>query len=173
MLGRPAKGECHDYYYLYIDKVPDGDIFTILEGQLQDSLATLAEVSEDKSSYRYAPDKWSLKQVMGHVCDVERLFQYRALVFARCDKTPLPSFEQDDYVRDANFDERTLADLTEEFRAVRASTLAMFRSFEDAAFLRTGTASEREFTVRSVLYIIAGHERHHMGVIRERYLNAA
>lgn len=171
MLARPGAGECHDYYYGYINKVPDGDVLAILEGQLEETRETLEGVDEEASSYRYAPGKWSLKQVLGHVCDVERLFQYRALVFARCDKTPLPSFEQDDYVRDANFDDRTLADILDEFAAVRRSTLAMLRSFDDAAFVREGTASEREFTVRSVVYIIAGHERHHLNVIRERYLN--
>jgi hypothetical protein len=170
MLSRPDTSEYVDYYHRYVSKVPDGNVLDILERQIEEAFTTLSAVDEAKANYRYEPGKWSLKQVIGHMCDVERLFQYRALVFARSDKTPLPAFEQDDYVANANFDTRTMSDLVAEYRAIRASTLAMFRSFNPEAFALTGTASGFEFTVRAVAYILAGHERHHLDVIKDRYL---
>ena len=125
---------------------------------------------EDKAAYRYAPDKWSIKQLVGHVADIERLFAYRALVFARGDKTPLPGMEQDDWVAGSNYDSQTLAAITSQLQSTRMCSVGMFRSFDDEIFSRKGTASGFEFTVRSVAYIMAGHEIHHMRVLRERYL---
>ena len=171
MLDRPLVGEEYvDYYDTYVSKVPDGDVLQLLETQVDESVSALAGVDESKAAYRYEPGKWSIKQVIGHLCDVERCFQYRALAFLRGDKTPLPGFEQDDYVEGANFDDRTLVDILDEFRAVRTATVALFRSVDDAAFARFGTASGFNFTVRAIAYIVAGHERHHMGVLKERYL---
>ena len=170
MIQRPAKGEYEDYYDVYVSKVPDGDILENLAGQIDDTMKLLGGISEDKASHRYETDKWSIKQLAGHVCDVERIFSYRALAFARGDKAPLPGMEQDDYVAGANFDQRTLADIASEFQAVRTSSLAMFRSFDDDIIARVGNASGFDFTVRSITYILAGHERHHMKVLTERYL---
>lgn len=170
MLARPERGEYADYYHTYIGKVPEGNVIDVLERQGKETVSTLSAVDENKGDYRYAPGKWSLKQVLGHVCDIERVFTYRALSFARADATALPGVEQDDMVAAANFDERTLADIVDEFQAVRASTLAFFRSLDDATWVRKGNASGFDFTVRAIAFIVAGHELHHMGVITERYL---
>jgi hypothetical protein len=170
MLTRPASNEYAEYYGGYISKVPEGNILDILEKQIVETLRFVEGLGEDKASFRYAPGKWSIKQIVGHLSDTERVFQYRALAFARLDPTALPSFEQDDYVKNANFDAVPLRALLDEFSAVRSAGVAMFRSFDDDMFLRAGTASGFRFTVRAMPYIIAGHERHHMGVIRERYI---
>ena len=132
----------------------------------------LSRIGEEAAVFRYAPDKWSIKEVIGHVVDVERIFAYRALRFARNDKTPLPEFEEDDYVNNANFDSQTLIDLGDEFRTVRESTLSMFYSFDENLFSREGTASGYKFTVRAIPFIIAGHEVHHRQVIKDKYMSA-
>jgi hypothetical protein len=140
MLTRPERNEYAEYYHLYVGKVPDGDVLELLEKQIEDTVRVLSAVDEKKAAYRYQPDKWSIKQVVGHLCDAERLFQFRSVVFARGDKTPLPSFEQDDYVARGDFDDRTLADIVAEFRGIRASTLAFYRGLSDDAFTRVGNA---------------------------------
>jgi hypothetical protein len=170
MLARPATTEYDEYYHQYIREVPEGNILDIIDEQIADTVRFLSSIDEEKAAYRYAPDKWSIKQVVGHINDVERLFQYRAVAFARSDKTPLPSFEQDDYVAAANFDDRTLAELTEEYRLVRSSGLALFRSFDDDILMRRGIATGLEFSVRTVPYLLAGHNIHHTSTIKERYL---
>jgi uncharacterized damage-inducible protein DinB len=167
---RPAGSEHAPYHHLYIDRVPHGDIVDTLEKQLESTLSILANVDEQKALYRYAPGKWSLKEVVGHVVDTERIFAYRALRFARGDDTPLPGVEQDDLVARAGFDRRTLASIVEEFRHLRQSNTALFRSFDEGALSCAGTASGMQVSVRALLFIIAGHELHHMAVIRERYL---
>lgn len=170
MLGRPEANEYAEYYGRYVTRVPDGNILDIIERQIDESGRFLGAITEKKASYRYAPGKWSVKQVVGHVIDIERLFQYRGLVFARNDRTPLPSMEQDEWASHANFDDRTFADLTAEYRITRQSGLTLFRSFNDDISLRRGIANNVEFTVRSIPYILAGHDIHHLTVIRERYL---
>ncbi|MFQ5511122.1 MAG: DinB family protein [Candidatus Krumholzibacteriia bacterium] len=170
MIERPARNEYDAYYHRYVDQVPDGDVLETMAINVKRTLALLEVVGEEGAGYRYAPDKWSIKQVVGHVTDIERLFGYRALAFARLDPSPLPSIEQDDYVKHANFDERPLADILAEFEYVRLSFLALFRGFNDEMLLRRGTASGLEFTVRSIPFIMAGHEIHHVKVLRERYL---
>lgn len=169
-MQRPERNEYVDYYHAYVGKVPDGDILEILEQQRDVFTEFLSGIGEEKANHRYAPEKWSVKGVAGHIIDVERVFAVRALAFARCDKTPLPSFEQDDYAAQANFDERPIADIIDEFRAVRAATLTLFRSFRDEYWTRTGTASGFEFSTRAIPYILAGHLKHHKMVIEERYL---
>jgi hypothetical protein len=170
MLARPVPSEYDEYYRQYVSKVPQGNIFEIIEGQIGDTVRFLATIGEEKAAYRYGPGKWSIKQVIGHVNDVERLFQYRAMAFARKDRTPLPSFDQNDYVDNSNFDDRTIASLTEEYRGVRSSGLAMFKSFDDDISMRKGIATGLEFSVRSIPFILAGHNIHHISVIKERYL---
>jgi len=170
MPARPKRGEYASYYGRYIDKVPDGPIVDVLERQIVETARLLASIDEAKAAYRYAPGKWSIKQIVGHLSDIERVFQYRALAFARGDAAPLPGVEQDDYVAAANFDVRSLEDLSMEFQAVRKGGIALFRSLSEDAFLRTGEASGFTFTVRAIPYILAGHELHHMSVLRERYL---
>ena len=169
-MSKPKSNEYPSYYGRYIDLIDSDDILSVLENQNLEMSKLLSRISEEAASYRYAPEKWSVKEVIGHINDAERIFAHRAIRFARNDKTPLPGFEQNDYVKYANFDARTLIDLSEEFRVVRESTLTMVYSFEDEIFSREGTASELKFTVRAILYIIAGHESHHRQVIKEKYM---
>ena len=169
-ISRPDSTEYAPYYGRYVDQVPQGDVLEILEAQLAQTRETLAGVPSDRGTYRYAPEKWSLNQVIGHLCDTERVFAHRALWFSRADRQPLPGMEQDDYVAAANFDSRTPTDLADEFQAIRLATLALFRSMSGEMLMRRGVASEVEFSVRAIPFIIAGHERHHWGVLEERYL---
>ena len=130
----------------------------------------MRSIPSEKGDYRYAPGKWSIKELLGHVIDGERIFAYRALRFGRNDQTALNGFEQDDYVAAGAFDKRELSDLIDEFEEVRRATIHLFRGFDETAWTRRGVASENEVSVRALAYIIAGHELHHMGVLRERYL---
>jgi len=170
-MNRPATTEYAPYYQTYIKKVPDGDIIQILAQQMEETRALLKSLPPGKADFRYAPGKWSIKEVVGHIVDTERVFAYRALCFSRNDKTPLPSFEQNDYVANANFDQRTLEDITEEFSLVRQANIILFSSFDEEVEGRKGIASGVEFTVRAIPYIIAGHELHHRGILEERYLS--
>jgi hypothetical protein len=167
---RPAQSEYGTYYERYVSQVPDGDILATLEQQLGETVHLLGGVTESQGDYRYAPGKWSVKEVVGHLVDTERVFAYRTLAFARGDTTPLPSFEQDDYVAGGNFGRRTLKDLCGEFVHVRRGNLHLFRGFDDEVLGRQGTASGKSFTVRAMLWIVAGHERHHARGLREKYL---
>ena len=167
---RPAAGDYSPYYGRYIEKVPDGDVLDTLEQQLGDTIHLLGGISEARGDYRYAPGKWTLKEVVGHLIDSERVFAYRALCFARGDAGPYPSFEQNDYVANGGFARRTLRDLTGEFVHVRRGNLHLFRGLDEAAIERRGTASGVIVSVRALLWIIAGHERHHVTGIREQYL---
>jgi len=169
---RPAAGEYADYYAVYVRRVPPGPILTILERQLEETLALLRPLDEEQAGFRYAPGKWSIREVVGHVIDTERIYGVRALWFARGHAGPLPSFEQDDFVRNGGFEQRTLADLLEEFRLVRASTIALFRSLPPEALERSGIAAGQRLVVRAVPFILAGHELHHRAVLLERYLQA-
>jgi uncharacterized damage-inducible protein DinB len=170
MIRRPEATEHDAYFGRYIDKVPEGDILEILEGELQQTLGLLASVPAARETYRYAEGKWSIREVIGHLIDSERLFQYRALCFARRDPAHLPTFDEDEYARQSNAHGRPLAELAEELESVRRASLTLFRSFDEEATRRTGKASVYEFSVRSFPYIIAGHEVHHRGVIEDRYL---
>ena len=167
---RPAASEYAPYYGTYINRVPEGDICEILESQLARTLALLTKVGEARAGYRYAPEKWSIREVAGHVIDTERIFACRALCFARAEKSPLPGFDQDTYVHAAGFESRTLKDLATEFELVRKSNVILFRSFTEEVWDRRGVANNVEFTARSIPYIIAGHELHHAGILKERYL---
>ncbi len=170
MLGRPHKDEYSTIYEGLIGKVPDGNVLEMLEKNITETVSLLKSIGEDKAAYRYAAGKWSIKQVVGHMSDSERVFSYRALRFARGDTTPLSGYEENDYADIANFDARALEALAQEFHAVRQSTIALFRSFDDDVWLRKGTASGVDFTVRALAYQMAGHEIHHIGMLRERYL---
>jgi uncharacterized damage-inducible protein DinB len=167
---RPDTNEYAPYYQKYVSLVPAGDIIETLQSQSTDTLSLLRSVSEERASSRYEPGKWSVKEVVGHIIDSERIFSYRALRFARDDRTPLPGYEQDDYARTGNFDARTLADLATDFESARASTIALLRSFDGDAWQRRGAANDNEVSVRALAHIIAGHELHHVGILRERYL---
>jgi hypothetical protein len=171
-MKRPAPTEHAEFYANYIAKVPGTDVLGVLEAQRLQMLQLFTGRSERDGNFRYAPGKWTVKEVLGHVTDTERIFSYRALRIARGDSTPLPGFEQDDYVRDGAFGERTLADLAEEFGAVRSASVALFRSFPEAAWERRGIASQKEVTVRALAFITAGHQMHHRIILEERYFPA-
>jgi hypothetical protein len=167
---RPDRTEAAQYYFTYIDQVGDGDIRDILERQVDDTVALLRSISDDQSLHRYAPDKWSIREVVGHVNDAERLFAARAFWFARGLETPLPSFEQDAAVATAGSDQRTWSSLIDEHRAVRSASSTLFRYLPEDAWSRKGTASGFPFTVRALAYITAGHVSHHVRLLKERYL---
>lgn len=172
MSSRPAADEFAPYYGRYIDLVPGNDIVSALDRQLRSSGTALAEFDESRGGYRYAPDKWSIKEVVGHLIDAERVFAYRALRIARADETPLASFDENAYVRHANFDAIPLSTLADEFARVRQANLAMFRQFGEPEWARRGTASGQTISVRALGYIIAGHELHHLALLQTRYLAA-
>jgi hypothetical protein len=169
-ITKPVAGEYNPYYSKYIDLVPDGDVVGTLASQIGGTLAALRAISDGDSLKRYAAEKWSIREMVGHMNDTERIFAYRALRIARGDQTPLPGFEQDDYIAPGRFDTRSWSSLIDEFGAIRASNLAMFRGFDEHAWRRQGTASQSPVSVRAIGYIIAGHERHHINVLREKYL---
>jgi len=171
-ISSPDPSEYAPYYGKYITLVGGNDVVAALEDQPRQTLALLSTLNEEQGDYRYAPDKWSIKEMLGHVIDAERVFSYRALRFARNDRTPLASFEQDDYVRSGDFGDRRLADLIEEFVCVRRATVWLFRTLSPEAWMRRGIASDNQVSVRAVAYIVAGHELHHRRVLQEKYLNA-
>jgi hypothetical protein len=166
----PDRTEAAEYYFTYIDQVPEGDICALLDAQLADTLELLHSIADDTSRHRYAPGKWSIRDVVNHLSDTERLFVFRAFWFARGFDSPLPSFDQNVAVSAAGADERSWPGLVEEFGAVRAVTLAFFRSLPAEAWARRGIASENPFTVRALAYIAVGHVTHHTAILRERYL---
>ena len=172
-IERPDATEYAPYYERYISLVKDGDILASLSQQMDETLTLLGSISEEQANFRYAPDKWSIKELVGHLIDTERIFSYRALRFARNDKTPLPGFDQDDYIRGASFDDYSLADLASEFEHVRRAGLSLFKHLDREAWKRRGAANDSEVSVRALAYIIAGHELHHMGILRSRYLQRA
>ena len=168
-IGRPEPGEFAPYYERYISLVQGTDILTTLDSQRRHTLLLLSGRDEADGDFHYAPDKWSAKEVLGHVCDTERIFAYRALRISRGDRTPLQSFEQDDYVRNGPFAARPLAELIEDYIAVRRATLTLLRNLDDQAWLRRGIASNNEVSVRALAYMIAGHELHHRKILEEKY----
>jgi hypothetical protein len=168
-IPRPASSEYAPSYSGYVSAVPDGDLLSLLARQGRETVKLLRGINEKKSRYRYAPGKWTIREVAGHVSDAERVFTYRALRFARGDATPLASFDENAWGDATNADARALADHIEELAAVRAATLALFRGFSEDQFARSGTASGHQITVRALAYITAGHERHHVKILRERY----
>lgn len=168
--GRPGADEFAPFYAGYVARVPEGEVAAALESQLEDTLIVLRGLGEDQAGHRYAPGKWSIREVVGHLADTERIMAYRALRIARGDATPLPGFAEDDYVAHAGFDERTLQDLCEELSAVRLATLLLLRGLPAEAWTRRGTSNGHETSVRALAYVIAGHELHHREILRERYL---
>lgn len=170
---RPREGDYALYYEKYVALVPGGDFLEILREQQRELLRLLSPLTEQQAEYRYGPGKWSIKEVIGHISDAERIFAYRLLRIARGDQTPLSSFEQEGYIQTGNFSARKLSDLLQEFSTVREATISLIRSLDDAAWLRRGTASQKEVSVLALAFIIAGHERHHRLILEERYLPKA
>jgi hypothetical protein len=167
---RPKPDEHLDYYSRYIELVPDGDIVDTLSRQITETLAFLHSIPESRVDYQYAPDKWTIRQVVGHISDGERVFQYRAFRFSRADPTPVPGFEENLYVANAPFTRMSMANLIGEFEYLRRASIYMLSSLDAEALGRRGTANGDEITVRALAYIMAGHETHHMQVLKERYL---
>lgn len=170
---RPDPSEHAGYYARYIEQVPDGDILQTLRDQLPGTLTLLEDLPEEHETYRYADGKWSLREVVGHLVDTERMFAFRALAMARSDDVDLPGMDQDEWAERSNAGDRPLDDLTKEWVAVRRATVHLFASFADEVADRTGRASGYEFTVRSFPWIVAGHELWHRKLIAERYLAGA
>jgi len=167
---RPHETEVPAYYRGYLSLVPDGEVVDQLQRQLDETVGMLADLSEDQARFRYAEGKWSIKEVVGHLCDTERVLSYRAMSFARGEEGSLPGFEQDDYVPHGEFDRRPLEDLLAELRAIRDATVHLFRSCSEMQWSSHGTANGVEFSVRALAWIIAGHELHHRTILRDRYL---
>ena len=169
-LGRPGTDEYAPFYAGYIAGVPDGELLVLLRDQLAETEALLREFTGARADHRYAPGKWSVKEVVGHMVDAERIFAYRALRFARGDRTPLPGFDENDYVRGSNSAARALPEIAGELRSVRMASITLFAGLSEEALLRRGPANNNEVSVRALAWIIAGHERHHARILRERYL---
>ena len=170
MSGPPERTEAAPYYFTYIDRISSPDIVRVLESQLDETQTLLGGISSEKSLHRYAPGKWSIRQVLNHVNDTERVFVFRAFWFARGFEHPLPTFDQDAAVATAAADQLSWESHLEEFRAVRSATLALFKSLPEEAWMRRGVASGNSVTVRALAYIVAGHAAHHMAILQERYL---
>ena len=171
-IARPAADEHAPYYARYIAQVPEGDVLELLRRQVDETVALVGKLGEREGDFRYAEGKWSIKEVIGHVADAERIFVYRALCFARGEQAGLPGFEENEYVARAKFAGRKLADLLAELRLVRAATVAFFAGLDAEELLRRGIANRHPYSVRAVAFIVAGHERHHAKILAERYLTA-
>lgn len=167
---RPVKGDYGEYYQSYIDLVKGDDIFRVMIEQNMESQNILNSFSESKGNYQYAEGKWSIKEVIGHMMDVERIFAYRALCIARGETKPLPGMDQDLYVKNGNFNKRQLFDLVYEFRLLRESNILLFGGLEKSVYNNKGNASGYDVTVLALMFMLVGHERHHLNILIERYM---
>jgi hypothetical protein len=166
---RPEASEYAPFYHRYVESVPDGDVVELLRAGGRELLEAIRRIPESRAGHRYGPEKWTIRQVVGHLIDAERIFSYRALRAARGDRSPLASFDENAYVRTAGSDARTLADLARELEIVREASVLLFASLPDEAWGLSGIASDREVSVRALAYITDGHSRHHLRILRERY----
>lgn len=166
----PAAHEYDPYYSSYIDRVEGRQLSLILRQLRARTLEMLAGLTDEQAGYRYAPEKWSIKQVLGHLIDTERVFVYRAMSIARGESQSLPGFDQDEYVVTGGFDQRSLESLVAEYETVRNASIAFFESLDEASWLMMGTANDVAVSVRAIGYIVPGHEIHHLSVLEERYL---
>jgi DinB family protein len=170
MIGRPQRDEAAPYYFTYIDQVTGDDPLTTLESQLDETVNLFSSISEEQSLYRYAPEKWSIRQLLNHVTDTERAFAFRSLWFARGFDSPLPSYDQEIAMAGSGAERIPLHTHVEEFSRVRLATISLFRNLPGEAWMRRGIASGNPFTVRALAFIAAGHVIHHSRIVRERYL---
>ncbi|PEO34402.1 DinB family protein [Bacillus toyonensis] len=169
MQKRPGTNEYNPYYSTYIKLVPDGDIIHILEQQMKETNLLLKDISDSEGHFRYAPNKWSIKEVIGHIADTERIMAYRLLSIARGETAELPGYNDDMYVLRAAFDKQSMQDLLTNLTVVRQSTVHLLKSLDKDAWLQRGIANNSEVTVRALANIIAGHELHHRQIIKVRY----
>ena len=172
-IARPEPSEYAPYYDRYISLITGTDILGTLDGQRRQMMMLLSGRDESDGDFRYAPDKWNAKEVLGHVCDTERIFAYRALRIARGDQTPMEGFEQDEYVRNGPFAGAPLAEIIEDYISVRRATITLLRNLDEAAWGRRGMANKNEVSVRALAYVIAGHELHHRRILEEKYFSAS
>ena len=169
--GRPDETEYAVYYGRYIGQIDGVDVVAVLEQQLQSALSLLREIDDRTAEFRYAPGKWTVKELIGHVIDTERVFAYRALAFARNDRTALPGFDENSWAENANYSSLPFADILLEFETVRRSTVLLFRQMDDSAWTRRGNANGKDMTTRSAAFVIAGHLQHHLEILKSRYLS--
>ncbi|MET1014858.1 MAG: DinB family protein [Paenisporosarcina sp.] len=167
---KPAIGDYPTYYANYIKLVSEGSLKDILLKQLEETTALISNVNEEQAYYRYASDKWTLKEVIGHITDTERIMSYRLLRFARGDQTALAGYDDESYVMEAAFHSRSLSDLLEDFITVRHSTISLIEGLSEASWNKKGIANNGEISVRALAYIIAGHELHHRKILEDKYL---
>jgi hypothetical protein len=169
-MKRPISEEYPAYYKYYVDIVKSDNIIKELRDQVIDIQAVISEIPEHKEDFAYAPEKWTIKEIIGHIIDTERVLGYRAMRFARKDKTPLPGYDENLFVANANFNDQTLYSLGHEFAIVREANLTLFKTWHEEELSQRGIANKNEVTVRAILFMIAGHATHHMNVIQEKYL---
>ncbi len=169
-MNLPEPNEYAEFYSGYIKVIPHDNAIKLLEDGRDELQSLIRSLPEERGSYSYAEGKWSIKEVLGHIADVERVHSYRAMCFARGESKSLPGFEQDDYVRAADFNKRSLDSLADELKFLRNANIALFKSFDEETLMRKGLSNNYEFTVRAYIFIIAGHELHHMKILKERYL---
>lgn len=167
---RPKEDEFNPYYANYINLVPDGDIEVILEEQIRETVSLLENVSEQQSEFRYAEGKWTIKEVIGHITDTERIMSYRLLSIARGETTSLPGYDDEKYVANAQFNRFSTQELLQQFQEVRQATLALLTTIDHMAWQQKGSANESVVSVRALAYIITGHERHHRKLLQDRYM---
>lgn len=169
-IERPDPSEYNPYYEKYVSLVSEADIISVLELQADELRRIFGSMDEERGAYRYAEGKWTIKEVLSHLIDGERIFAYRALRISRGDETPIEGFEQDGYIENSHANERSFDDLCSELLESRSANLRMFRVIDDAGWKRMGTASGSPVSVRALAYIMAGHIRHHLAILNERYL---
>jgi len=169
-MNRPEKTEYNEYYDRYVSLVDETEIVSAFENQLSEMSELFNSISEEKSATSYAEGKWTIKDVIGHLVDGERIFGYRALRISRGDETPIEGFEQDGYVENASFNDYKFSDLVDEFNLVRRASILFFKHLKETDWTRTGTASDSPVSVRALAYTMVGHVRHHANILRERYL---
>lgn len=168
-LPKPTHNDCSEYFFTYINKVPKGNVLKIFRCQVADLKNDLGKLTEEQSQFRYTEGKWSIREILGHIIDTERIFASRSLHFARNEKQPLLAFEQDKFMENVNFHERNLAELLVEFEANRNSIALLFESYTEEMWKNVGYTTEAKFTNFSIPYILVGHLNHHVSIIREKY----
>lgn len=171
-MNRPEKNEYAEYYETYVSLVGETDVVSAMQNQIDELNELFSQISDEKGLYAYAEGKWTIKELLGHLIDGERVFAYRAFRFSRADKTPLPGFDQTPYIENANYNSIKITDLLSELILLRKSNILLFSNLSDEAWSRTGIASDNEISVRALVYILVGHIRHHLNILKERYLSA-
>jgi hypothetical protein len=169
-MKRPEANEYPHFYKNYVDLVPSNDIIRELSKQVMDIQAVIAQIPEEMENFSYAEGKWTIKEIIGHIIDTERVLGYRAMRFARKDKTPLPGYDENKYVANSTFHRQTLYSLGHEFAIVREANLALFKVWDEEAMSQMGVANNLDVSVRAILFMIAGHATHHLNVIKTKYL---